>query len=138
MIMTGNRLYKYEKLRSRTAINELFTKGGSVYAYPLRAVYRFVEPSNNQMTGQFLITIPKKKIRHAVDRVLLRRRVREAYRLNRSFLYPALAEHKVSVEIAFIYLSNDKKDYFSLEAKLQEILTKIGKTCSEHNASSES
>ncbi len=32
---------------------------------------------------QMLVTVPKKKRRRAVDRVLMRRRIREAYRINR-------------------------------------------------------
>ena len=54
-----------------------------------RAVYN----ESNRTYGaaaQFMITIPKKKIRKAVGRVLLRRCVRESYRLNRHLLMPAL------------------------------------------------
>ena len=70
-------LHKTEKLCSRTAVNRLFAEGKPAKAYPLRAVYN----ESNRTYGaaaQFMITIPKKKIRKAVGRVLLRRRVREA------------------------------------------------------------
>ena len=74
--MKGNRLYKYEKLCSRTAINNIFQGGKSAICYPLRAAFSIVDAE--ETPAQFLITIPKKKIRKAVNRVLLRRRVREA------------------------------------------------------------
>ncbi len=84
------RLYKREKLCSVTAIENLFARkegNGSAMAYPLRAVWRVSE--RNGASIQFLISIPKKRLRHAVDRVTMRRRVREAYRLNRNALTPS-------------------------------------------------
>ncbi len=125
--MKGLRLYKSEKLCSRTAVNSLFAAGSKgTVAYPLRAVYRFHEPQGDT-PAQFLITIPKKKIRKAVGRVLLRRRTREAYRLNRELLYPALRQGGVGVDIAFIYLSSDKAPYEVIEAKMQELLQRISR-----------
>lgn len=131
--MIGNRLYKYEKLCSLTAIQKLFSdSGNSIYAYPLRAIYRFVPPSDNHVGSKFFISIPKRKMHHAVDRVLLRRRVREAYRLNRSILLQELNNRGISTEIAFIYIADDKKNYQTLELKMQEILAKISKACLEY------
>ncbi len=123
--MKGLRLYKSEKLHSRTAVEALFSGDGhATIAYPLRAVYRFHEP-RGESPSQFLITIPKKKIRLAVNRVLLRRRTREAYRLNRGLLFPALGASGHAVDIAFIYLSTDVAPYQTIELKMQELLRRI-------------
>lgn len=125
--MKGLRLYKSEKLRSRTAVANLFGGGsGATIAYPLRAVYRFHD-TQGESPAQFIITIPKKKIRHAVDRVLLRRRTREAYRLNRNLLFPALGEAALCVDIAFVYLSSEQAPYNVIEAKMQELLRRISR-----------
>lgn len=121
--MKGNRLYKYEKLCSRTAINKIFQGGKSAICYPLRAAFSIVEQETTP--SQFLVTIPKKKIRKAVNRVLLRRRVREAYRLNRNLLIPYLQEKDISIKIAFIYLSDEISDYALIEDKMKALLTKI-------------
>lgn len=121
--MNNNRLYKYEKLCSRTAINNIFQSGKSAICYPLRAAYSITE--NEKTPAQFLITIPKKKIRKAVNRVLLRRRVREAYRLNRNIIIPYLKENNISIKIAFIYLSDEISDYSTIENKMQAVLKKI-------------
>lgn len=120
--MKGNRLYKYEKLCSRTAINKIFQGGKSAICYPLRAAFSIVEQETTP--SQFLVTIPKKKIRKAVNRVLLRRRVREAYRLNRNLLIPYLQEKGISIKIAFIYLSDEISDYALIEDKMKTLLTK--------------
>lgn len=128
--MENFRLYKREKLCSHTAINQIFSSGKSVIAYPLRAVYRIGE-ARPEAPSRFMITIPKKKIRTAVGRVLLRRRTREAYRLNRTLLVPALAEAGKSVDVAFIYLSKSPADYAVIEEKMRVVLEKIQKAATD-------
>ena len=123
--MKGLRLYKTEKLCSRTAVNQLFDQGQSAIAFPLRMVYR-LHATHSEAPAQFLITIPKKKIRHAVQRVLLRRRVREAYRLwRRSLLHPALQQTGLAADIAFIYLDRQPADYAHIEARVKQLLERV-------------
>ena len=130
--MQGLRLYKSEKLCSRSAVERLFNEGESIIAYPLRAVYRLHEPL--EMPAQFLITVPKKRIRHAVDRVLLRRRIREAYRLSRrKLLHPALTLAGVSADMAFLYLSNEKADYHTIAEKMNQLLQRIAQDATSCN-----
>ena len=124
--MKGNRLYKFEKLCSRTAINALFGNGRSMVAYPLRAVVAL--RSSDSVTdnrARFMITVPKKKIRKAVGRVLLRRRIRESYRLNRQLILPQLASAACEVEIAFIYMDKEIADYATIDACMKKLLGKI-------------
>ena len=135
--MQGLRLYKSEKLCSRTAVETLFAQGKSAKAYPLRAVYVLKAASGRPSPAQFLITIPKKRHRHAVDRVLLRRRVREAFRLNRQLLYPTLIEAQMEVDVAFIYMSDDKADYRQVEERMQLLLKHIADSVSSSNVTSE-
>ena len=119
------KLHKSEKLCSRTAINTLFAKGDSVISSPLRAVFRTAADSKRAKTAPFMRSIPKKKIHTAVGRVLMRRRVRESYRLNRDLLYPTLEACGKNVDIAFNYLSKSEDDYAVNEGKMKEILAKI-------------
>lgn len=103
------RLYKIEKLCSKTAVELLFSNykdddriGGAALSYPWRLVWRVNDnrsDSQPRNIAQFLITVPKKRVRHAVDRVLLRRRCREAYRLNRHLL-----PQGVPLDLAFLYV----------------------------------
>ena len=122
--MESFRLYKHEKLCSRTAVNLLFSDGKSEFAYPLRVVYRIV-PDATASGARFLITVPKKKVRTAVGRVLMRRRIREAYRLNRRFLLPALAEKGIAIEMAFLYLDKELQPYTKIEERMRTVLSKI-------------
>lgn len=117
---------------SRTAINMLFAGGRSVVAYPLRAVVAVKrcgddtgsEPGQD-IVAKFMITVPKKKVRTAVGRVLVRRRIREAYRLNRSVLVQALQSAGYVAEIAFLYMDTSIADYATIEASMKKLLGKI-------------
>lgn len=136
--MQGLRLYKSEKLCSHNAVNALFESGKGSIAYPLRAVYRFrpAGDEQRQAAAQFLITVPKKKMRHAVGRVLLRRRIREAYRLNRcTLLHPALTA--TGVDIAFIYLSNDPAPYDVIETKMKTLLERIARDAQDYKTNNQ-
>ncbi len=138
--MVGQRLYKIEKLRSEIAIGQLFDRSNpaaqSVMAYPLRAVWTVnssrlaametpSETSRRKVAPcpQFLVSIPKKKLRHAVDRVQMRRRVREAYRLNRH-----LIPKDLPLDIAFIYVATEVLPYAEVLKGVTRILTRISKS----------
>ncbi len=110
-------LDKTHKLCSGRAIDRLFAEGKSQVAYPLRMVYA---PSMRRegRPVQFMITIPKKRIRKAVGRVLMRRRIREAYRLNRGLI----ADDNCRADVAFIYIANELTPYSLVERKMQRLL----------------
>lgn len=131
--MACYRLYKKEKLCSLTAIETLFSPslkktGGnnSIMAYPWRCVWRCNE-TRQCKCPQFLISVPKKRLRHAVDRVTMRRRMREAYRLNRH-LIPA----DMRLDIAFIYVTDRVTDYKTTLHSLRKIFTKISLAVDSH------
>jgi ribonuclease P protein component len=124
------KLNKDEKLCSRTAVERLFGEGKSLMAFPLRAAYR-LRPRGEQPV-QFLISIPKKRIRKAVQRVMLRRRVREAYRLNRrQLLVPTLEQADWGVDIAFVYLDTSVAPYDVIEEKITSLLTRIAQAAAD-------
>ena len=122
------RLYKTEKLCSVTAINSLFDirqrgvtpQQGALIAYPLRMVWNANQNRTKPSGIQFLISIPKKKIRHAVKRVAMRRRVREAYRLNRHLV--TLPQSIPALDIAFIYVSDQTSNSARIHASMVKLL----------------
>ena len=121
--MKGLRLYKIEKLCSETAISRLFSRSdrqvGSSMAYPLRVAWR-IDGAREVNCPRFLVSVPKKRLRHAVDRVTMRRRIREAYRLNRSVISPGLA-----ADIALIYVADRLLPYAKVEAAVRRLLAAV-------------
>lgn len=122
------RLYKKEKLCSNTAINMLFQPGGTsqaMLAYPLRAVWRQNDGRYCDEKMQFLISVPKKRLHHAVDRVMMRRRIREAYRLNH---HDYTLTNNTRIDVAFIYIANSLLPYKTIEKAIKKILKNISES----------
>lgn len=129
------RLYKKEKLCSNTAINLLFQPDGgsqAMLAYPLRAVWRQNDGRYCDAKLQFLISVPKKRLHHAVDRVTMRRRIREAYRLNH---HNYTLSNKSKIDVSFIYIANSLLPYKTIEKAMKKILKNISENtnCIEIN-----
>lgn len=116
-------LYKKEKLCSTRAVEILFGPGGADFShlvYPLRAVAMRDSRRKSDAPVAFLISVPKKRLRHAVDRVLMRRRIREAYRLgHQQYTLP----EGLRVDLAFVYVADRIKSYRSVEKAVHRILS---------------
>ena len=99
--------HKQERIVSRKQIETLFGGGmsQSMAAFPLRVVYMTQALSTDEAPVQILVSVPKKHFKHAVDRNRVKRQVREAYRLNKTTLYNALAPNE-QLLIGFIWLSD--------------------------------
>jgi ribonuclease P protein component len=78
-----NTFGKEEKLCSEKDIDTLYKTGTSFLQHPL--VFYYLPAKDSRFT-KVLVSVPKKKFKRAVDRNLLKRRLREAYRLNKSVL----------------------------------------------------
>ncbi len=125
------RLMKEERLCSKKLIQELFEKGTVVYAHPLKIYYIANECSFNRI----LITVPKRNYKKAVDRNLLKRRIREAFRLSKPQV-PETALHDVTyADIAVVYISNEILDFQQIRNKINNALAKIRKNLAERSSS---
>ena len=95
------RFQKQERIVSQKLIEELFGGGQShtLAAFPLRAVYMQQERQDRSEPVKVLISVPKKRLHHAVDRNRAKRQVREAYRLQKQVLIEKIPEGK-AIDIA--------------------------------------
>ena len=73
--------------------------------------------------NRIVVSVPKKCFRRAVKRNLLKRRIREAYRLNKNLL-PVNAE-KGGTDILFIYSSKDILDFNAVVLSVRNILESL-------------
>lgn len=119
---------KRERMVSNLLIEALFDNGKSlsVSAFPLRAVYQMIERRENHGPAQILISVPKKRFKHAVDRNRVKRQIREAYRRHKQLLWEEMAEDQEML-IGFIWLSDQHFPTKEVEARVVRILQRIAK-----------
>ena len=112
---------KSERLKGKKKIEELFKNGSSFHLYPF--LVRF-QARKEVSTNEILVSVPKKYQKLAVKRNLVKRRIREAFRLNKHILSDARSSGFL---LAFIYLSNDIMTFKDIEKKLTLVLHRLSK-----------
>ena len=121
-------LDKSERLCSKKLIERLFGGGNKSFpAFPLRVVYMPLAPEENTDDASILISVPKKRFKHAVKRNQVKRQVREAYRHNKHILLDALKaqETPTSMILAFIWLDNKIHSTEEVAYKVKKLLMHI-------------
>lgn len=116
-------LPKSERLSSLTAVRRLFADGASGFVYPFR--YMVYKSESTTPTVEVLFSVPKRNHKRANKRNTLKRRMREAYRLNNDALHAAIQEHGKEVDIALVYSSKDLLPYKTIEHAVCKILAEI-------------
>ena len=117
---------KEERLSSKIKLDRLFAEASSLFVYPFKVLY-LTMPANdeNNASVQVVFTVPKRTFKHAVTRNLIRRRAKEAYRLNKQQLTDLANEKNIQLRIAFIYIDKEIKDYKGIEKGIKKALTKL-------------
>ena len=115
---------KSERLNNKVAINKLFEKGQSVIISPFRLLW--IENNNSKYSiAQTLISVPKRNISLATKRNVLKRRINEAFRLNKEKLYAELNERNKQINIAIIYQKQEIQTYKIIEQKINLLLSRL-------------
>lgn len=124
--MVVNTLNKSEKLKSRKSIEALFRSGRAVSSPPFKLLFREVDSMLHP--AQMTVAVPKRLIKNAVDRNLIKRRTREAYRLKKNDFYEAINDINANYEILFLYQATEIKDYNFIRNSVNFLLLKLSET----------
>src|SRR5690606_6525992 len=120
-------LGKDKKLKSRKRIERLFFSGKRIQEFPLKAVY-FTEP--NDVAGfQLAVSVPKKLFKRATDRNLLKRRMREAFRIHQEKL-----ELNSKLEIMIIYSAHEILDFARIESAMLVLIDSLNLISIDNNS----
>jgi len=117
---------KRERMVSLKLIESLFGGGcsQSVAAFPLRAVYMLSERQAGDAPVQLLISVPKKRFKHAVDRNRVKRQVREAFRQHKDLLWQVVPEEQ-RLLLAFIWLSDEHRPSKEVALRVVGLMKRI-------------
>jgi ribonuclease P protein component len=100
-------LKKEERLCNKKLIEGLYHSGSSFLCYPFKASWVFID-GPQQFPVQILFSVSKRRFKRAVDRNLIKRRMREAYRLNKQqYLYDPLNSIEKKIALSLSYIGKD-------------------------------
>ncbi len=129
--MQKNRLQKPERIYLREDLRQLFDEGSSFVSYPLRIVYQIREGKEKGFPISILISVPKKRFKHAVDRNRIKRLIRESFRQQKHNLSNTLNKEKLSIHFAVICLIDELPDYTTIYKAMGKALKKLEKNIFE-------
>ena len=115
-----------ERLKNRKAIGRLFNRrGATAVAFPLRLMWMRVEQPRGESPVQFTLSVPKRSFKRAVDRNLLRRRIREAYRLRKGEIAATTAASDGQYALIALYTGREILDYATIDRSMRRLLRKF-------------
>ncbi len=117
-------LNKFERIKSRSIIQELFDTGQSKVFYPLRLVW-IQTPLPYSVPAQVAVSVSKKRFASAVDRNRIKRQLREAYRLNKAPFYQAIQEGTSQVALMLLYVGKEHSDFQLISTQVKAALNHI-------------
>lgn len=118
---------KDERLKSRKIIGSLFAGGQSYGAYPVRAVWRDLSEKQGSSPVKIAFSVPKKRFKTAVARNLLKRRMREAWRLQKHRLYGKKTQDSEQTALMLIYTGKEELPYTEIEKAVAKVIWRLGK-----------
>ncbi len=117
--MADQTLPRNERLRTLGAVRRLFESGHAGFVYPFR--YIWYAESDVDRSVEVLFSTPKKFHKRANRRNLVRRRTREAYRLQKELL----AVENVNLDMALVYSSKEILSQRSIAKSVRRILEAV-------------
>lgn len=115
---------KSERLCSRKTIEALF-EDGSIFHNSLFKVVWKKDPDPLPHPARVAFSVSKRGFRLAVTRNLIKRRMREAYRKNKSALYDHLVNQNIQIAFIVIIKGNNVPDYDTIEKRIKDMITRL-------------
>lgn len=118
------RFLKKERLCSKKLTDGLFAEGKSISEYPFRLIWLNTS-LKEEVPAQVLISVPRRRIKKAVNRNRIKRLMREAYRLNKHILYQYLSANSIQLAIAIVFNGNEMPTFNDTERKIILLLQRL-------------
>jgi len=116
---------KGERLCGIKAVSELFSGGRTINLPPLRIIYRVMPADEAFLPVRVMISVPKRHFRKAVDRNLIRRRIREAWRKNKMPLTDMISGSGRRIEVGIIWNDTVIIPFDETEKAVKEVMGRL-------------
>lgn len=129
-----NTFTKQERLRNKRHIARLFESGKAILVYPFRVIFfddEDVEAANQPATIEVLLSVPKRKVKKAVDRNRIKRLMRESYRTGKHELLNFCSAKGKKLQIGLIYIGDIKPHFRLINAKIKHLLKRLNEELSQ-------
>jgi len=114
---------KKQRLKSKKVIARLFAEGKSVSAFPLKLIY-LNTALTQKVPVQIALIAPKKYFQSAVKRNRIKRLLREAYRMNKPFIFNNM---EAQYALVILYLGKEMPSFSKIESGTKILLEKFQK-----------
>ena len=122
--MTNAGFKKSERLCSQKLIGMLFSEGRSFFCFPYSVRWKMIACDTAQ-TPQVLISVSKRRFRHAVDRNRVKRLTRECYRLNKARLLALMSKTNKTLLLSLTFVNSSIPDYRTLSARFPHLIEQL-------------
>jgi ribonuclease P protein component len=122
-----NKFCKEERLCNRKTIDFLFSAKEKIKftEFPFMVIAKESINENQKFPAQMMVSVSKRKIKLAVNRNLMKRRIKEAYRLHKNEFYESLKSQNKELILCFIFLGNKPVSYELIEQKIIVLLSRL-------------
>lgn len=122
-----NKFCKEERLCNRKTIDFLFTANDKIKftEFPFMVIAKEIENNNQKFPAKMMVSVSKRKIKLAVNRNLMKRRIKEAYRLQKNEFYNKLKSQNKGLILCFIFLGNKPVSYELIDQKIIVLLNRL-------------
>jgi len=117
-------LNKTERLKRRKIIEQLFSDGRAVTAFPIRVQYKLVDLRETAPL-QAGFSASSRNFKRSVDRNRIKRLLREAYRLQKAPLEQAMQTKQQKLALFLIYTGKELPAYALIKEKMEVVLKKL-------------
>jgi ribonuclease P protein component len=117
-----NSLNKSERLKSTRLIRELLNSGHSFIVMPFKIYWKISIHTEYDRQARIAVIVPSKNFKRSVDRNLIKRRMREAYRINKHHLYQYLSGHDLQLMLVLLYLPRTIYSFQQIEKSIKKII----------------
>lgn len=122
---------KKEKIKSRTQLNELFTKSPNFLVFPIKVFYKIVDTQTLPL--QAGVGVSKRYFKKAVHRSRIKRLLREMHRLSKNNMVLELEKKQKSLQVFYLYIYNELPTLELLQEKQKIICQKLIAALHENN-----